>query len=119
MEADEKTWDVSRRSVTHIGHWIESDVVALYGAYFGKQPYRGSQRTYSMEYPTATQFAVRVRRVVTRKFTGFVRPENVGSNLRCERTNRQITTPVQSSRRSERLPLSRELTDSRMSTRGD
>ncbi len=80
-------------SVTHIGHWIENDVLALYGFYFGGQPYRGSQRAYWIEYPTVTKFAVGASQMLTRDLTGFVRAENVGNTLRYEQYNNNIPAP--------------------------
>ncbi len=80
-------------SVTHIGHWIENDVVALYGNIFGDQPYRGSARAYWMEYPTVTKFAIGASQALAKNVTAFVRAENVGDNRRAEQTNLDIPTP--------------------------
>jgi len=79
--------------MTHIGHWIEHDNLALYGYYSGTVPYRGSDRAYWMEYPTVTKFAVGVSHGLTKDVTAFARAENVGNTLRAEQTNSQIPKP--------------------------
>jgi outer membrane receptor protein involved in Fe transport len=80
-------------SMTHIGHWINSDLVAFYGFIYGGQPYRGSQRAYWMEYPSVTKFAVGVSQVLTNNLTAFARAENVGNSLRFEYSNSSIPAP--------------------------
>jgi outer membrane receptor protein involved in Fe transport len=80
-------------SATHFGHWIGTDYLALYGFYFGGQPYRGSTRAYWIEYPTVTKVAVSVSHAVTNSLTAFVRAENVGNTLRSEQDNTQTSTP--------------------------
>ncbi len=80
-------------TMTYIGHWIDADYVALYGFYFGGQPYRGSQQAYWIEYPTVTKFNVGVNQVLRNGVTAFVRAENVGNNLRYEQQNLLIPTP--------------------------
>jgi outer membrane receptor protein involved in Fe transport len=74
-------------SLTHIGHWTNTDWVALYGFYYGGQPYRGSQRAYWIEYPTVTKLALGVSQQLTAQVTTFVRADNVGNNLRYEQDN--------------------------------
>src|SRR5204863_5979524 len=49
-------------SMTYIGHWIEHDYIALFGFFYGGQPYRGSDRAYWIEYPAVTKVALAVRR---------------------------------------------------------
>jgi outer membrane receptor protein involved in Fe transport len=80
-------------SMTHIGHWTEVDWLALYGVFFGGQPYRGSNRAYWMEYPTVTKVAVGASQVLTHQVSAFVRVENIGNNSRAEQTNVFISTP--------------------------
>jgi outer membrane receptor protein involved in Fe transport len=74
-------------SMTHIGHWTNTDLVALYGRFFGGQPYRGSSRAYWLEYPTVTKFTVGASQAVTKGVTAFVRAENIGNSLRYEELN--------------------------------
>jgi outer membrane receptor protein involved in Fe transport len=80
-------------SMTHFGHWTERDWVALYGYYFGGQPYRGSDRAYWIEYPTVTKVAVSVSQMLMKGFTAFARAENLGNNHRYEGNNFNIPTP--------------------------
>jgi outer membrane receptor protein involved in Fe transport len=80
-------------SMTYIGHWIEHDNIALFGYYYGGQPYRGTDRAYWMEYPAVTKFAVGVRQGLRKDVTAFVRAENIGNTLRAELTNNLIPTP--------------------------
>jgi iron complex outermembrane receptor protein len=80
-------------NVTHIGHWVESDQLALYGAFFGTDPYLGSERAYWIRYPTVTKLAIGLSQVLRRDLTGFVRAENVGNNLRFEEHNAQMPMP--------------------------
>ncbi len=80
-------------NMTHIGHWIENDWIALYGFYFGSDPYRGSNRAYWIEYPTVTKFTVGVSQQVAKGLTVFVRAENVGNTLRYEQYNANMPMP--------------------------
>jgi len=77
-------------SLTHLGHWINTDYVALYGYYFGGQSYLGSDRAYWIEYPTVTKFTVAVSQKLTNNLTAFLRAENVGNNQRYEQDNSLI-----------------------------
>lgn len=79
--------------VTFIGHWTNTDQVALYGFYFGGQPYRGSGRAYWMTYPTVTKFSLGVNQTVTEGLTAFLRAENAGNTLRFEQDNLHIPRP--------------------------
>jgi outer membrane receptor protein involved in Fe transport len=79
-------------SVTYFGTWTGNDWIALYGFYYGGQPYRGSGRDYWLSYPSVTKFTISVNQDVNRFITGFVRAENVGDNLRYESNN--VTTQV-------------------------
>ncbi len=69
------------------------DELALYGVYFGGQPFRGSMRDYWIDYPSVTKFAVGVSQALTKGLTTFVRAENVGNTLRSERFNVNIPIP--------------------------
>jgi len=77
-------------SVTYIGHWIENDYLALFGFYFGGQPYRGSTRGYWMQYPAVTKFAIGISQQLAKSIGAFVRFENLGNNLRYEANNYNI-----------------------------
>jgi hypothetical protein len=79
--------------MTHFGHWISYDNVALYGFFFGGDAYRGSERDYWIEYPAVTKFGVGVTQDLTARMTGFARVENVGNNLRFEESNTIIPVP--------------------------
>jgi len=79
-------------SMTWIGHWTQTDVLAYYGFLFGGQPYRGSGRAYWMEYPTVTKFALGVSQTLRDGLEAFVRAENVGNSLRYEQNNLTIPT---------------------------
>jgi len=78
--------------MTWIGHWTETDVLALYGFIFGGQPYRGSGRAYWIEYPAVTKFALGVSQELRNGLEAFVRAENVGNSLRYEQNNYNIPT---------------------------
>jgi outer membrane receptor protein involved in Fe transport len=80
-------------NMTLIGHWIDVDYLALYGFYYGGQPYRGSLRAYWIQYPTVTKFAVGVRQQLTKGLTAFARVENVGNTLRFEQNNLNLPSP--------------------------
>ncbi len=80
-------------SMTYFGHWINTDYIALYGYFYGGQPYRGSERAYWIEYPAVTTFALGVSQQLTRDLTAFVRAENAGNTLRFEESNIAIPTP--------------------------
>ena len=72
---------------------IEHDYIALFGFFYGGQPYRGSDRAYWIEYPAVTKVALAVRRRLTSRVTGFVRAENVGNSQRTEAYNLNLPTP--------------------------
>ena len=77
-------------SATYIGHWTGLDALALYGAFFGGQPYRGSFRDYWMEYPSITKFDLAVSQRFSRNITGLVQVKNIGNNGRFEQSNLNI-----------------------------
>jgi outer membrane receptor protein involved in Fe transport len=79
-------------SMTHLGSWTELDLVALYGAFFGSDVYRGSDRDYWITYPAVTKFAMVVTQQLTPNLGGFLRIDNVGDNRRFEADN--LNTPM-------------------------
>ncbi len=79
--------------MTYFGHWTEHDYVALFGFFYGGQPYRGSDRAYWIEYPAVTKLALAVSQRLTSHLTGFAHAENVGNSLRAEQYNLNIPTP--------------------------
>lgn len=80
-------------SMTYIGRWTELDNLALYGAFYGGDTYRGTQRDYWLEYPTVTKFSVGASQSLTKYVSAFVRAENLGNTLRYEENNTNIPTP--------------------------
>jgi outer membrane receptor protein involved in Fe transport len=80
-------------SMTLLGHWTNTDYLALYGYYFGGQPYRGSQRAYWIEYPTVAKFAVSMRQELRKGLEAFLRVDNAGNNLRYEQFNYNVPMP--------------------------
>ena len=79
-------------SLTHVGSWRSTDVVALFGFYFGDQPYRGSSRAYWIQYPAFTKFNLGVSQVVSSKLSVFAHVDNVGNVRALERNN--LTAPM-------------------------
>ncbi len=79
-------------SATYIGHWTNYDTVALYGDFFGGEPYRGSLRAYWTDYPSVTKFGLSASQRVTRQVSALLQVDNLGNNQRYERTNG--TVPV-------------------------
>jgi outer membrane receptor protein involved in Fe transport len=80
-------------SMTYFGHWTEHDYIALFGYYYGGQPYRGSDRAYWIEYPVVMKVAFAVSQRLANSVTAFARVENIGNSLRPEETNLNIPTP--------------------------
>jgi iron complex outermembrane receptor protein len=72
---------------TYIGHQTNTDYLALYGLYYGGQPYRGSTRAYWMEYPTVTKYNLSVNHEFSDKVSGFIQADNLTGNLAAERDN--------------------------------
>ena len=63
--------------MTNVSSWTEVDWLALYGVYFARQPYRGSQRAYWMTYPSFVKFNLSVSQTVSDRFTVFLRSDNL------------------------------------------
>jgi iron complex outermembrane receptor protein len=77
-------------SIAHIGHWSGVDAQALYGAFFGGQPYRGTVRDYWIEYPSITKFDIAVSQRIARNVTALLQITNIGNNGRFEQSNISI-----------------------------
>ncbi len=78
--------------LTHVGSWIESDNFALYGDYYGGQPYRGSGRDYWTTYPAFTKVNISVSQTVTKRFSLFLRSDNLTNNSAFEHDNLNLTS---------------------------
>jgi outer membrane receptor protein involved in Fe transport len=74
-------------SLMHLGSWTEYDIITLYGAFFGSDVYRGSDRDYWITYPSVTKFGVGVTQQLTASLAGFLRIDNAGNNRRYESDN--------------------------------
>jgi outer membrane receptor protein involved in Fe transport len=77
---------------THIGGWTGTDWLALYGVFFGSDPFRGSVRDYWITYPSVTKFTASVTQRLTGRLNGFVQVENLANNKRFEQSNLVIPT---------------------------
>lgn len=73
--------------MTHIGSWVQSDVIALFGYYFGGQPYRGSGRDYWITYPGFFKFNASISQSITDRLSVFLRADNVTNNNVAEANN--------------------------------
>jgi len=73
--------------MTYVGSWIDSDLLALYGYYFGGQPYRGSGRDYWMTYPSFAKFNLALSQSVTNRLSMFVRLDNLTNSHAFEVNN--------------------------------
>ncbi len=73
--------------MTWIGAWTQYDNVALFGYYYGGQPYRGSSRAYWMTYPSFVKFNLSVSEMVTNRFSVFLRSDNLTNKAVSERSN--------------------------------
>ena len=79
-------------SITHVGSWRSSDVIALFGVFFDGQPFRGSGRDYWIRYPAFTKINLGVTQELTPQLSAFARVENIGNVHALERDN--LTTPM-------------------------
>lgn len=77
--------------MTYIGSFVNTDWVALYGFYFGGDPYRGSGRAYWQDYDAVTRFSLRTEQAVTSGISAFLRIENLTGDQLGERDNTQVT----------------------------
>ncbi len=78
--------------MTYIGPWTSYDFLALFGFFYGGQPYRGSFRAYWMTYPSITKFHLSVSRTLTDRYSVFLRSDNLTNNHVSEVANSTITT---------------------------
>lgn len=73
--------------MTHVGSWVNIDYLALYGYYYGGQPYRGSSRAYWITYPSFTKLNLSVSQMVTHRLGVFLQSNNLTNNHAFEGTN--------------------------------
>jgi outer membrane receptor protein involved in Fe transport len=78
------SYNLSRTAVTlgmtYVGAWTDYDIFALYGYYFGGQPFRGSLRAYWMTYPSFVKFNLSVSQTLADRYTVFLRSDNLTDN---------------------------------------
>jgi outer membrane receptor protein involved in Fe transport len=79
-------------SVTYMGSWVNTDMIALYGYYFGGDAYRGSMRAYWLEYPSITKLTVGAQHSLSATLTLFLSIQNAANNHRYESSNVNLTT---------------------------
>ena len=79
-------------SLTYVGSWRSSDVIALFGVFFDGQPFRGSGRDYWIRYPGFTKINLGVTQDLMPQLMVFARVENIGNVHALERDN--LTTPM-------------------------
>ncbi len=78
--------------MTYVGSWINSDYLALYGYYYGGQPYRGSRRDYWITYPSFAKLNLSLSQTVTDQLSVFLRSDNLTNNNISERSNFNINS---------------------------
>jgi len=66
--------------MTYVGSWTYYDYLALYGFFYGGQPYRGSQRAYWIPYASFSKFNLSVSHTVTDRLTAFLYSKNFTNN---------------------------------------
>jgi len=66
--------------MTYVGPWTEYDYGALFGYFYGGQPFRGSLRDYWITYPSFAKFNFAVSQTVTDRFSVFLRSDNLFNN---------------------------------------
>jgi outer membrane receptor for ferrienterochelin and colicin len=64
-------------AMTYVGSWTEYDYVALFGYYFGGQPYRGAGRDYWKTYPSFTKVSLSATQALNDRLSLFVRCDNL------------------------------------------
>jgi outer membrane receptor protein involved in Fe transport len=74
-------------SATYAGALTNIDYFALYGFYFGGQPYRGSGRAYWTSYPAFVKLGLNGSYDVTRNVTALVHVDNLTNNYAFEQYN--------------------------------
>lgn len=78
--------------VIYVGDWTEIDMVALMGASYGGEPYRGSRRAYWMTYPGFVKTNLSLSHALSERLTALLRVENVADDRSYEQYN--INTPM-------------------------
>ncbi len=78
--------------MTYVGSWTEVDDLALYGVYFGGQPYRGSGRAYWITYPSFTKFNLSLSQALTDRLSVFLQADNLTNKNVFEDLN--VITPI-------------------------
>ncbi len=73
--------------MTNVDSWTSYDYLALFGVYYGGQPYRGSFRNYWTTYPGFTKFNLSMSQAVTGHLSVFIRSDNLTNNHAYERSN--------------------------------
>ncbi len=77
--------------VTSVSSWTETDWLALYGFYYGGQPYRGSPRAYWITYPGFTKLNLSVSHGLTDRLSVFVQSDNLTNSNAFEKSNLSLT----------------------------
>ncbi len=77
-------------SMTSVGSWTETDFLALYGYYYGGQPYRGSGRAYWIAYPSFARFNLSVSHTLSDRFSVFLQSANLTNTHASERDNSSV-----------------------------
>jgi len=80
-------------TATHVGPWKNYDWLALYGYYFGGDPYRGSMRDYWMDYDGVTKFSLNTSFSVTPRVQAYLLGDNLTNNVGKERDNTTTDKP--------------------------
>jgi hypothetical protein len=83
-------WNLSLGALA-VGSWTEHDWVALYGLYFGGQPYRGSMRDYWMRYPGFVKLNLGFSHDLSSRFALFVDVKNMTNRYVYEQSNISVT----------------------------
>jgi outer membrane receptor protein involved in Fe transport len=78
---------VATLGLTYIGSWTEYDYIALYGFYFGGQPYRGSGRDYWTTYPGFTKMTFSLSQSLSRSLSLFAQSDNLTNSHAVEHDN--------------------------------
>ena len=79
-------------SATYVGTRTQTDYRALYGYYYGGQPYRGSPQAYWTPFPGFVKFGLRASRDVTSHLSALLSVDNLTNNDRIEEYDTTPTT---------------------------
>jgi len=74
--------------MTHVGPWINTDYIALFGSYFGGQPFRQSYRT---TYPSFSKYSLSISHDLGRHLSAFARADNLTNTYTYELDNTNPT----------------------------